>query len=316
MKDIIRDAPFGQLVRLVTGNRFFKYPDEKDGFECLYRYKEDVDSGIGGRDVAGDEDRDSTTNTEKEEDRSTLERNGRVELGALESHGSHPITSLQRTRSLPDTAERLRIEEEIAAERTQHIPIQPTKTADGVVLTDWYTSDDPENPQNWSQAKKAFVALQIDLYTFTVYCGTSTYVSSELGVIARFGASQAEASLGLALYVLGYGLGPLIWAPMSEIPSFGRNVPYIATFAIYMILSVPTALTPTLAGLLVCRFLQGFFGSPCLANGGASMQDMYSLLYLPYSVALWVSSMFAAPALGPILSGFAVIAENWRVSDN
>jgi DHA1 family multidrug resistance protein-like MFS transporter len=41
---------------------------------------------------------------------------------------------------------------------------------------------------------------------------------------------------------------------------------------------------------------------------------MYSLLYLPYSIAIWVAAMFAAPALGPLLSGFAVYAENWRWS--
>src|SRR6266498_3793483 len=121
--------------------------------------------------------------------------------------------------------------------------------------------------------------------------------------MARFGVAEFKASLGLALYVMGCksqyhetckrllipeidGLGPLIFSPMSEIPLFGGNVPYVATFAIYVILAVPTALVDNLGGLLVLRFLQGFFGSPCLANGGATMQDMYSLLYLPYSVAL------------------------------
>ena len=73
------------------------------------------------------------------------------------------------------------------------------------------------------------------------------------------------------------GLGPLLWAPMSEIPTFGRNVPYVATFAIYLILAVPTALVDNVGGLLFLRFLQGFFGSPCLANGGATMQDMVHL---------------------------------------
>jgi DHA1 family multidrug resistance protein-like MFS transporter len=48
----------------------------------------------------------------------------------------------------------------------------------------------------------------------------------------------------------------------------------MVTFAIYLILSVPTALANNLGGLLVLRFLQGFFGSPCLANGGAIMQDL------------------------------------------
>lgn len=39
-------------------------------------------------------------------------------------------------------------------------------------------------------------------------------------------------------------------------------------------LCVPTALVNNIGGLLFLRFLQGFFGSPCLANGGATMQDM------------------------------------------
>lgn len=46
------------------------------------------------------------------------------------------------------------------------------------------------------------------------------------------------------------------------------------TFGIFVILCVPTALVNNFAGLLVLRFLQGFFGSPCLATGGASLQDL------------------------------------------
>ena len=43
-------------------------------------------------------------------------------------------------------------------------------------------------------------------------------------------------------------------------------------------------------------------------------RSQYSLLYLPFPVSIWVSAMFAAPALGPMLSGFAVVVENWRWS--
>jgi DHA1 family multidrug resistance protein-like MFS transporter len=130
----------------------------------------------------------------------------------------------------------------------------------------------------------------------------------------HFGVGDFKATLGLALFVLGYGIGPLIFSPMSEIPIFGRNIPYTATFALFVILSVPTALVDNLGGLLFLRFLQGFFGSPCLATGPASMQDIYSLLYLPLAVAFYVSAGFSAPALGPLLSGFAVMAKGWRWS--
>lgn len=177
-----------------------------------------------------------------------------------------------------------------------------------------YTTDDAANPQNWSNGKRAFVSIVICLYTFVVYTGSAIYTSSEVGLEAKWGLRPVESSLPLSLYVLAYGIGPLIWAPLSEIPIIGRSPVYASTMAIFTILSLPTALVNNFAGLLVLRFLQGFFGSPCLANGAATMQDMYSLLNLPYALVAWVSAAYCGPALGPLLSGFAVTAQGWRWS--
>ncbi len=44
------------------------------------------------------------------------------------------------------------------------------------------------------------------------------------------------------------------------------------------------------------RFLLGFFGSPCLATGGASMGDMVGALVLP----LWPSAANSAIVFIPI----------------
>ena len=90
----------------------------------------------------------------------------------------------------------------------------------------------------------------------------------------------------------------MIWSPLSEIPLIGRNPPYMITFAIYVILLVPTALAKNFAGLIVLRFLLGFFGSPCLATGGASLQDMFSLIKLPYVLSTWALAATCGPALG------------------
>lgn len=40
----------------------------------------------------------------------------------------------------------------------------------------------------------------------------------------------------------------------------------------------------------------------------------FSLLKLPYFLAIWTAAAFCAPALGPVLSGFAVMAKNWHWS--
>jgi DHA1 family multidrug resistance protein-like MFS transporter len=200
----------------------------------------------------------------------------------------------------------------LAKEPTQ--PIIPQRTSDGTILVDWYTTDDPENPQNWSQGKKAAAAFLICMYTLAFYMGSAIYTPSAFYIGEIYGVSTEVTSLGLSLYVLAYGLGPLLFSPLSEIPVVGRNPPYMVSFGIFVILCVPTALVDNVPGLLVLRFLQGFFGSPCLATGGASLQDIYSLIKLPYVLCIWALAATCGPAMGPVISGFSVPAESWRWS--
>ena len=55
----------------------------------------------------------------------------------------------------------------------------------------------------------------------------------------------------------GYGLGPMLWAPMSEIPQIGRNPVYIGTLFAFVVLQLPVALAENFAMLLCFRFITG-----------------------------------------------------------
>ncbi|KAL8700850.1 MAG: hypothetical protein Q9201_005220 [Fulgogasparrea decipioides] len=308
MADLIREAPIGQIIRFLTRNRSLQYPEEKPDFVLPEAYITALNSYVTS----------ATKEKDPHQSPQALERKKTTEtINSVNSRDDVEI-ALSCTKSREDTQpwteDRLEIERELSLERTKSVPIAPTKTADGHILVDWYTTDDPANPQNWSNAKRAFVALQICLYTFAVYSGSAIYTSSVPQVMSVFNVGHTASSLPLALYVLAYGIGPLFFSPLSEIPIVGRNPVYMSTFALFVILSIPTALTKSFAGLLVLRFLQGFLGSPCLATGGASMQDMYSLLKLPYALTFWVSAAYCGPALGPLLSGFAVPVKGWRWS--
>ena len=290
MTDLIREAPLGQLIRLITRNKVLQYPEEKPDFELPSTYRDVIEgknSSPGSR--SGSLATPPETEKEIEKQLSLPDRNATTDLEAATL-----TRTKSRTATAPFSDERFEVENELALERTKTTPIAPQKTSDGNILVDWYTTDDPANPHNWSNGKRGFVAMIICMYTFAVYTGSAIYTSGEEGVMERF--------------------GPLIFAPMSEIPVIGRSPVYATTFAIFVIISFPTAVVNNFAGLLVLRFLQGFFGSPCLANGGATMQDMYSLLKLPYALTVWVAAAYCGPALGPLLSGFAVTAKGWRWS--
>jgi DHA1 family multidrug resistance protein-like MFS transporter len=63
--------------------------------------------------------------------------------------------------------------------------------------------------------------------------------------------------------------------------------------------------------LYVSRFLTGFFGSPALATGGASMGDLYEPKYAAYALGIWGVGAVAGPVLGPMLGGFTFSANGW-----
>lgn len=190
----------------------------------------------------------------------------------------------------------------------------PTKAENGVYLVTWYSDSDPDNPQNWSPGKKLWIGMILFAYTFAAYTGSSLYAVSEPAIEEIFGVSEVAAAVGLTVYVLGYGIGPMIFSPLSEIPALGRNILYIVTFILFVILCVPMALVNNFAGIIVLRFLLGFFASPCLATAAASYGDMYGATEMPYVIALWGGGATLGPALGPVIGGFAVEKKDWRWS--
>ncbi|KAE8308634.1 major facilitator superfamily domain-containing protein [Aspergillus transmontanensis] len=160
----------------------------------------------------------------------------------------------------------------------------PEERDDHSEIVEWYGEGDPENPLNWPSIKKAWVVFVISYYSFVVYMAAPIYSPGKDAFRHEFNVNPAESSLGLALYVLGYGAGPLLFSPLSEIPRFGRNLPYVISFTIFTILCIPKGFAPTAIGFYFLRSLQGFFGSPCLATGGASISDIYDPYVRPYAM--------------------------------
>ena len=61
---------------------------------------------------------------------------------------------------------------------------------------------------NWSSAKKIFVTFEICLLTFSIYIGSAIYSAGTESIVMDFGVSQVKATLGLSLFVAGYGKIP------------------------------------------------------------------------------------------------------------
>jgi MFS family permease len=88
-------------------------------------------------------------------------------------------------------------------------------------------------------------------------------------VIEQFHTSELIVTLGVSLFVLGFAIGPLMWAPMSEI--FGRQVLFIGTYAALTAFNAGAAGAKDITTLLLMRFFAGSFGSsPLTVSNKAS----------------------------------------------
>jgi DHA1 family multidrug resistance protein-like MFS transporter len=119
----------------------------------------------------------------------------------------------------PFTKERFEVEQTLAAEKIKslNLNLQPTKISDGTIVVDWNSTNDQDNPQNWGYRKKGIVVAQMAAYSLAVYCASSLYVLGEEGMMEEFQVGYTPAAVGLAIYVLGYGFGPVSTYDVDEI---------------------------------------------------------------------------------------------------
>lgn len=179
-------------------------------------------------------------------------------------------------------------------------------------LVDWNGPDDPENPINWSRGKKIAIVLQVMFLTCVTYMGSSIYTPGQLQIQEEFGVGHVVATLNLSLFVLGYGLGPIIFSPLSEQAKIGRLYLYMGTLTLFVILQIPAALTRNIGGLIVTRFITGILCSPSISTGGATLGDFVQPHLMPYLIGCWAMGAVSAPAFAPLLGAAMVVAKNWR----
>lgn len=121
-------------------------------------------------------------------------------------------------------------------------------------------------------------------------------------ITISFATAELVNVLGLSLFVLGMGVGPLMLSPLSEF--FGRRPIYLVSFSTFTLALLPCAWAPHMAMLLVFRFVSGMCGSAFLSVAGGTVGDMFAGEALGAPMMLFTASPFVGPVLGPLLGGF------------
>lgn len=182
-------------------------------------------------------------------------------------------------------------------------------TTENPYLVDFLPEDD-YNPMTFSNNKKWAITIIQAGATLAVSFASSAYTGGVLEILKEFHVSTEIVTLGVSMFVLGFAIGPLLWAPCSEM--YGRQTLFFFTYMALTAFNAGAAGAPNMAALIVLRFFAGSFGSSPLTNAGGVIADMFSAEQRGIATSIFSMAPFLGPALGPIAGGFLGEAAGWR----
>jgi multidrug resistance protein len=121
--------------------------------------------------------------------------------------------------------------------------------------------------------------------------------------------SSVTEQMILSVFVLSYGLGPLLLGPLSEV--YGRLwVLQLGNFT-YLIFNVACGLSRTATQIIFFRLLSGLGGGTSLAIGGI-LSDCFTAEERGRAVAVCNLAPLLGPSLGPIAGAWLTQYTRWR----
>lgn len=172
-------------------------------------------------------------------------------------------------------------------------------------------------PRNWPKITKSFATVSVMLLNFSFYAASAIFTPSIPLIEDKFGATTSQGTLGLSLFVIAYGIGPLVvsqcslsmeptthisfqLSPLSNLPSIGRSPVYVLGSLAFCLVNIGTALSRNVPTILGLRFLGGLVGSAPISVGGATLMEIYGPSQVPYAIAFYAVSGMCGPILGPV----------------
>lgn len=114
---------------------------------------------------------------------------------------------------------------------------------------------DPRNPLNFSPWVKRWLLFQMTFLATVSSFGSSVSGPAGEDIAAYLDVSPEVIVLDIALFMLGWAFGPVIWAPIGEV--YGRKASMLPAVFIMGLFSIGSGTSTTAAALFASEF------SPC-----------------------------------------------------
>ncbi|KIK38418.1 hypothetical protein CY34DRAFT_394419 [Suillus luteus UH-Slu-Lm8-n1] len=189
-----------------------------------------------------------------------------------------------------------------------HVPREPEQE----LILIKFDEGDPRDPQNFSYTRKWAITLTCCVFAGITASSASSYSISYQSMMHDLNCTQLQATVGLSLYVVGFGVVPLISSSFSE--ECGRRPLYIVSSVLFMLAEVMNALARNIQLVIVSRTLQGVFGSTGASLVGGSIADIWRPHERGLPMSLFAFSSIFSFGLGSVFGGLIAASPHlgWR----
>jgi EmrB/QacA subfamily drug resistance transporter len=164
-------------------------------------------------------------------------------------------------------------------------------------------------PKGLEQKWKVLISVMFGIFMIIL---DSTVVNIAFQTLRReFGATLADAQWVLSIYVLSLGVTTPVSGYLAD--RFGIKRMYLLGLSVFVFGSFLCGLAPSLGWLIAARALQGFGGGIAQPLGPAQLYRAFPPKEQGTALGYFGIALVFAPALGPILGGWLVDANLWRL---
>ncbi|KAL2131993.1 hypothetical protein VTI74DRAFT_4325 [Chaetomium olivicolor] len=239
------------------------------------------------------------------EDKETIEVPGSVLLLAADhneplglrnapartSHSSIPTGII---RQLPD--------------ETTEVPKK--KTRDGKIILDPQPEDSANDPLNWPAWRRDLALLSLGLFCM-VGGGTTPLLAAGFTDVAKeYHVDVHSVSLTTGLYMMGMGLGSIIFSPTAIL--WGKRPVYLFGAVVYMATSIWCAASPNFTSLVLARIFQGIAVSPVECLPSATIAEIFFLHERAFRIGIYTLLLLGGKNLVPLVSAVIIQRMGWR----
>ncbi len=135
------------------------------------------------------------------------------------------------------------------------------------------------------------------------------YVPSLTLVAAGLDTGGGPVQLTMSSLLLGFAFGSLIYGPLSD--RYGRKPILCVGLAVYVAAAVMSAMSATLAGLVLARTLQGLGAAAAMVLTRAIILDRWTGEQASRAMSWVAMFMFLSPVLAPAIGGWVASFGHW-----